>query len=143
MAWSTRVLWRSLAYLPRRSSQLRWRTSLQRVRLVATQTKPILSIAVLSTAVFGLTLGSAASTLHAKAAGSTETATVDYRKVKEAINKLLDDDDSVAPTLVRLAWHTSGSYDKESNSGGSDGATMRFVLSVCSSLRRVLLYSNR
>ena len=27
--------------------------------------------------------------------------------------------------LVRLAWHASGSYDKASNTGGSNGATMR------------------
>lgn len=29
------------------------------------------------------------------------------------------------PILVRLAWHCSGSYDKASNTGGSNGATMR------------------
>lgn len=27
---------------------------------------------------------------------------------------------------VRLAWHASGTYDKEDKTGGSDGATMRF-----------------
>jgi catalase (peroxidase I) len=27
---------------------------------------------------------------------------------------------------VRLAWHASGTYDKNDNSGGNDGATMRF-----------------
>lgn len=45
-----------------------------------------------------------------------------------AINDLLDnsEDDGLGPTLVRLAWHASGTYDKSSNSGGSDGATMRF-----------------
>merc|ERR1712000_525456 len=29
--------------------------------------------------------------------------------------------------LVRLAWHAAGTYDKATNSGGSDGATMRFA----------------
>jgi cytochrome c peroxidase len=29
--------------------------------------------------------------------------------------------------LVRLAWHCSGAYDKETGSGGSNGATMRFA----------------
>lgn len=45
-----------------------------------------------------------------------------------AIEDLLDnsEDDGLGPTLVRLAWHASGTYDKESHSGGSDGATMRF-----------------
>lgn len=49
--------------------------------------------------------------------------------VAAAINDLLDndEDDGLGPTLVRLAWHASGTYDKESNTGGSDGATMRFI----------------
>jgi len=28
--------------------------------------------------------------------------------------------------LVRLAWHASGTYDKTTETGGSNGATMRF-----------------
>lgn len=32
----------------------------------------------------------------------------------------------VGPMLVRLAWHCGGSYDKESGTGGTNGATMRF-----------------
>ena len=34
---------------------------------------------------------------------------------------------SYGPVLVRLAWHAAGTYDKATNSGGSDGATMRFA----------------
>ena len=30
------------------------------------------------------------------------------------------------PTLVRLAWHSSGTYDKVSKTGGSGPGTMRF-----------------
>ena len=30
------------------------------------------------------------------------------------------------PMAVRLAWHASGTYDKNDGSGGSDGATMRY-----------------
>jgi cytochrome c peroxidase len=30
------------------------------------------------------------------------------------------------PTLVRLAWHSSGTYDKMSKTGGSGGGTIRF-----------------
>lgn len=29
------------------------------------------------------------------------------------------------PVLVRLAWHASGTYDKATGTGGSNGATMR------------------
>ena len=36
-------------------------------------------------------------------------------------------DGSYGPVLVRLAWHCSGTFDKESGSGGSNGATMRFA----------------
>ncbi|GAA6005528.1 hypothetical protein JCM11491_003674 [Sporobolomyces phaffii] len=56
---------------------------------------------------------------------------VDYQKVYNAIADVLEedgyDDGSYGPVLVRLAWHCSGTYDKESNSGGSNGATMRFA----------------
>lgn len=34
------------------------------------------------------------------------------------------DDGSYGPVLVRLAWHASGTYDKDSKTGGSNGATM-------------------
>lgn len=35
-------------------------------------------------------------------------------------------DGSLAPVLIRLAWHASGTYDKETKTGGSNYATMRF-----------------
>lgn len=54
----------------------------------------------------------------------------DYASVKTAIANLLDapeyDDGSYGPVLVRLAWHASGTYDRNSGTGGSNGATMRF-----------------
>jgi len=37
------------------------------------------------------------------------------------------DDGSIGPVLVRLAWHASGTYDVNTKTGGSDGATMRFT----------------
>ena len=58
------------------------------------------------------------------------TLDVDYEALKEDILGILDDpshdDGSIAPILLRLAWHSSGTYDEESGSGGSNGAGMRF-----------------
>ncbi|RSL63490.1 Cytochrome c peroxidase, mitochondrial [Fusarium sp. AF-6] len=56
----------------------------------------------------------------------------DYQKVYNEIAALLEekddyDDGSYAPVLLRLAWHASGTYDKETGTGGSNGATMRFA----------------
>merc|ERR1719492_100098 len=50
--------------------------------------------------------------------------------LREAIRSIMDSDDwddgSLGPILVRLAWHASGTYCKETKTGGSNGATMRF-----------------
>ncbi|KAI6711048.1 hypothetical protein JHW43_006398 [Diplocarpon mali] len=56
----------------------------------------------------------------------------DYQKVYNEIASRLEekddyDDGSYGPVLVRLAWHASGTYDKETQTGGSNGATMRFA----------------
>lgn len=56
----------------------------------------------------------------------------DYQKVYNVIAARLEekddyDDGSYGPVLVRLAWHASGTYDKETGTGGSNGATMRFA----------------
>ncbi|KAK4684412.1 hypothetical protein P7C73_g5767, partial [Tremellales sp. Uapishka_1] len=54
----------------------------------------------------------------------------DYKKVYDRIAETMEvedhDDGSLAPVLIRLAWHASGTYDKESGTGGSNYATMRF-----------------
>lgn len=54
----------------------------------------------------------------------------DYGAVRKAIEDILDvegyDDGSYGPILVRLAWHSAGTYDKTTGTGGSNGATMRF-----------------
>lgn len=56
----------------------------------------------------------------------------DYQKVYTEIAKRLDendeyDDGSYGPVLLRLAWHCSGTYDVQTGTGGSNGATMRFA----------------
>ena len=54
----------------------------------------------------------------------------DYQAVYNAIAEVLEDgaddydDGSFGPVIVRLAWHASGTYDKETGTGGSNGATM-------------------
>jgi cytochrome c peroxidase len=69
------------------------------------------------------------------AASSTKVFTPtkdDYQKIYNEIAARLEendeyDDGSYGPVLVRLAWHASGTYDKETGTGGSNGATMRFA----------------
>ncbi|KAJ3075650.1 heme peroxidase [Podochytrium sp. JEL0797] len=57
---------------------------------------------------------------------------LDYQEVYNSIAAILDNDDyddgSYGPVLVRLAWHMSGTYDKNTKTGGSNGATMRYPL---------------
>jgi len=55
---------------------------------------------------------------------------VDYAAVRRELTLLMDnpswDDGSLAPVFIRLAWHSSGTYDQASNTGGSNGAGMRY-----------------
>ena len=62
---------------------------------------------------------------------STTRTTADYQAVYDAIaERLIEEDDyddgSYAPVVLRLGWHSSGTYDAETGTGGSNGATMRF-----------------
>ena len=56
---------------------------------------------------------------------------VDYSAVRAALKNIMDnpswDDGSLAPIFIRLAWHSSGTYDAASGTGGSNGAGMRFA----------------
>ena len=67
----------------------------------------------------------------APAATATAPAVVDYDAVRSELKLLMDnpswDDGSLAPIFIRLAWHSSGTYDKETGTGGSNGAGMRFA----------------
>lgn len=58
---------------------------------------------------------------------------VDLDKVRASIVELIendsekrDDGTSLAGTFIRLAWHSCGTYQKSDNSGGSNGARMRY-----------------
>jgi len=50
-----------------------------------------------------------------------------YNKIAHKIDDAGDyDDGSFGPVLLRLAWHGSGTFDKDEKTGGSNYATMRF-----------------
>lgn len=51
-----------------------------------------------------------------------------WEKKKRCLFSNSYDDGSYGPVLVRLAWHASGTYDKETKTGGSNGATMSELL---------------
>ena len=61
---------------------------------------------------------------------ATTNTNVDYDAVRYELTQLIDnpswDDGCLAPILIRLAWHSSGTYDATTGSGGSNGAGMRF-----------------
>ncbi|KAK9371234.1 heme peroxidase [Lipomyces kononenkoae] len=71
----------------------------------------------------------------------------DYNAVRNAIRKIIPqasyDDGSAGPVLVRLAWHASGTYDKKSGTGGSNGATMRFKLEAEDEANNGLEYARK
>ncbi|ODQ78310.1 hypothetical protein BABINDRAFT_39836 [Babjeviella inositovora NRRL Y-12698] len=56
--------------------------------------------------------------------------TPNYEYARQEITKVFPlpglDDGSLAPVILRLAWHCCGTFDKYTNTGGSNGATMRF-----------------
>lgn len=60
-------------------------------------------------------------------------ASIDYKKLREDILAAIEKEDekrgdgtSIGPTLVRLAWHCSGTYSIFDKTGGSNAASMRF-----------------
>jgi cytochrome c peroxidase len=48
-----------------------------------------------------------------------------YEKIRKEIAKIISEDENRAPTIVRLAWHASGTFSKHDKTGGSDGGTIR------------------
>lgn len=75
-------------------------------------------------------LAAAAGVVHL--AHEEDKKTADYQKVYNLIAERLRDDDEYdnyigyGPVLVRLAWHSSGTWDKNDNTGGSYGGTYRY-----------------
>lgn len=50
----------------------------------------------------------------------------DYKSVRADIETLIKEKPDKGPTFVRLAWHSSGTYDKMLKDGGSGKGTIRF-----------------
>lgn len=59
-------------------------------------------------------------------ANTANAADVDYKAVASDIADAVKANPDWGPTLVRLAWHSSGTYDKMSKTGGSGLGTIRF-----------------
>ena len=66
-------------------------------------------------------------------AQAKEQAAVDLARVRESIVSMIETDaekrgdgTSLAGTMIRLAWHSCGTYSSKDGSGGSNGAKMRF-----------------
>lgn len=58
---------------------------------------------------------------------------INFNQVKQDIIKVIEEEDSkrddgtsCGPTLIRLAWHSSGTYSIFDKTGGSNGSRMRF-----------------
>jgi len=73
-----------------------------------------------------LAVGLAGVTLATKKPIEASTPTPDYKAIRALIAKFVEDEPSNGPLFIRLAWHTSGTYSKETKTGGSNGSTMRF-----------------
>jgi len=61
-----------------------------------------------------------------------EKEDVDWEALKGELLRFMKrpshDDGTLGPLFLRLAWHSSGTYDAKTRTGGSNGATMRFPL---------------
>jgi hypothetical protein len=74
-----------------------------------------------------LGVGFACMSLQAPTAfAASSSNTIDYKAVASEIENLVKSDPDKGPTLVRLAWHSSGTYDKMKKDGGSGPGTIRF-----------------
>jgi len=57
-----------------------------------------------------------------------KATTVDVNALKGEIRTaIINTKANACPMIVRLAWHASGTYSAKDNTGGSNGATMRFA----------------
>jgi catalase (peroxidase I) len=80
----------------------------------------LIAVGALSGIIYGIVVGT-----------RSNATTGTYRNLISDIQMLIVsnsryDDGSYGPLFLRLAWHSSGTYDRTDKTGGSNGATMRF-----------------
>lgn len=114
------------------------RTSMMQQRNYAAETKPKKGgsggLIFLTLAGLGAAAGyyyNSAQSIKVAPVAEEKKKEIDYQKIYNEIADLLEsnpdyDDGSYGPVLLRLAWHSSGTYDVNTKTGGSNGATMRF-----------------
>ena len=60
------------------------------------------------------------------AQAAAQSAAPDFTQVRQDLEGVFVDRLAKAPTLIRLAWHSSGTYDRIKKDGGSGKGTIRF-----------------
>lgn len=75
----------------------------------------------------GITVSEAAGWFGTPVATNMDSLKKDIITAIEAEDAKRGDGTSIAPTLIRLAWHAAGTYSVFDKTGGSNGATMRFA----------------
>ena len=85
-------------------------------------------------AILGTGIATAVAAIHLNG-GASPFAVCDpnFAALKKELVSMIDaeeekrgDGTSIAGTLIRLAWHASGTYSAKDKTGGSNGATQRF-----------------
>lgn len=78
-------------------------------------------------------LGGVSTALLLSSTAECSAPKLDIAAIRKDIAELIEREDakrtdgsSLGPTLIRLAWHASGTYSAQDKTGGSNGATMRF-----------------
>ena len=94
----------------------------------AASRRAALAAAALAPLALALAPESRAETKRRSSSSSSPATTPEARfgALRADVVQLMRRDPDFGPTMVRLAWHSSGTYDRMSKTGGSGGGTIRF-----------------